>query len=381
MAAAATTRGGIGARLGRSSQAILLTREGVFAIPTLSAPAEVRLIGSLADYAHAMLARPQTAGGRLGGVFGEARRYAQQLNSMRFCLNELLPLLRASGGGSGHGAQHAAPLSPATFRKLARRGKELLRHLDRPPPRLESNEELAVLLGAPCAIVGGEVIPLSPAVSAPPGSSLITINSERYLPHIEGTRLLDDLVGQLRQEQKRRAQQRLQDHPELNRMATEFLTELKTLLDRCGPLDCGQYQLFHRDSEHQLQHCRGHWILVRGPVERRLEKGNVYVGLPLMGRTRRDWIAAPPRTSVAADGFWGPRGGPLRGGICMGYSQQYSGLSSKQFSDAEAVVEWLDAGVILVTGRSDFHRMLRAGEETDLPGDRIAMMERLFRSS
>ena len=86
-------------------------------------------------------------------------------------------------------------------------------------------------------------------------------------------------------------------------------------------------------------------------------------------------------TSVAADGFWGPRGGPLRGGICMGSSQQYSGLSSKQFSDAEAVVEWLDAGVILVTGRSDFHRMLRAGEETELPGDRIAMMERLFRSS
>ena len=100
-----------------------------------------------------------------------------------------------------------------------------------------------------------------------------------------------------------------------------------------------------------------------------------------MGRTRRDWIAAPPRTSTAAGGFWGARGAPLRGGICMGGSQQYSRLLSKPFSHAEAVVEWLDAGVILATGRSDYHRGLRAEKAIDLPGRRLALLERLVRSS
>jgi hypothetical protein len=47
----------------------------------------------------------------------------------------------------------------------------------------------------------------------------------------------------------------------------------------------------------------------------------------------------------------------------MGSRKQYWRLLSDQFTDAEAVVEWLDASVILLTGRSELHRHLRASRE------------------
>jgi hypothetical protein len=327
-------------------------REGVFAIPTLSGVAETRMLGSLEAYVHTVLARPQPAGARLGGVYGEVRRCGQQLYALRFCLNELLPLLRSSGTASGRGANSPTPLSSTTFRGLEKQAAKLLRLLNRPPPPLESTEELAALLGTPCAVVGKEVIPLAPAVCTSPGTSFVYVAGERYI--------------------------QLKDQPELNQLATEFLAELKRILDRCGPRNCGPYEIFHRDADHQLQHCRGQWILVRGPVARRTEKGDIFVGLPLVGRTRHEWIAVPPRTSVAAGGFWGARGGALRGGLCMGGSAQYARLCCNEFSDAEAVVEWLDAGVILATGRSDYHRTLRALEKNDDPTNALGVLERLM---
>ena len=34
-------------------------------------------------------------------------------------------------------------------------------------------------------------------------------------------------------------------------------------------------------------------------------------------------------------------------------------LLSERLTDAEAIVFWLDAGVVLATGQSDFHRLWR----------------------
>jgi hypothetical protein len=62
----------------------------------------------------------------------------------------------------------------------------------------------------------------------------------------------------------------------------------------------------------------------------------------------------------------------------MGGSAQYARLCSNEFSDAEAVVEWLDAGVILATGRSDYHRTLRALEKNDDPTNALGVLERLM---
>ena len=96
MADQGANRVGLRFRPGRGCEAILLLREGVFAIPVLDRPSDTRLVGSLDVYVHTVLTRPHQTGARPGGVFGEARRYGQQIDTLRFCINELMPLLRES---------------------------------------------------------------------------------------------------------------------------------------------------------------------------------------------------------------------------------------------------------------------------------------------
>jgi hypothetical protein len=239
---------------------------------------------------------------------------------------------------------------------------------------------LASLFAAPSAIIGRKLVPLRPVSGDTPRNTIGCVSGTSYVPRTEGARSVQEVLEKLKQEHKRLAHQRLRDQPELNRRATDFLSELKRILDRRRLAECGPYQIFHRDSEHQLQHCRGHWVLVRGPVASRVEKGDVFVGLPLIGNKRREWIASYPSSSYSPKDFWGPRGGPTRGGMCMGDPTQYTRLLSEDFTDAEAVVEWLDAGVILATGRSRFHRHLREVEQEDHPGRRLATLGRVFRS-
>ena len=45
-------------------------------------------------------------------------------------------------------------------------------------------------------------------------------------------------------------------------------------------------------------------------------------------------------------------------------------------ADAEAVVEWLDAGVILLSGRSEFHRHLRGAGTGGLLSREIDILRR-----
>jgi hypothetical protein len=327
----------------------------------------------LPDYLKALLASAQAADARFGGVLGEARDYGQHLHTLRFCLDELIPLLRASGETSGHCDEGWLPLSAPRFQSLERRAEELLRQLDQPLPPLATPRALAGLVGAPCVISDGRVIPLSPVAAAEPPDFFVTVGSEGYVLRSEEARSFSELLQDLRREQERRVEQSIRSRPELTRMASDFLGEVKPILHRRDSRDCGSYQLFHRDSDHQLQHFRGHWLLIRGPVASRIRGGNVFVGLRLAGRERRDWLAVAPRPGVKEEGFWTPDGGPLAGGICVGDWRQYQRLLSDRFSDAEAVVEWLDAGVILVTGRSEFHRRLRAGQEKPLQGRRVTI--------
>jgi hypothetical protein len=329
---------------------------------------------------HTVLTRPNQTGARPGGVFGEARRYGQQINTLRFCINELMPLLRESRRSPERIAQCTEPIFDATFLRLDEQAKGLLGQLKLPPPELETSEELASLFGAPCAIVGNKLVPLKPVSGSTPKNSIACVAGTSYIPRTDGARPVQEVLEKLKHEHKRRVHQRLRDHPELNRMATDFLSELKRILDRRRLEDCGPYQVFHRDSDHQLQHCRGSWVLVRGPVANRVENGDLFVGLPLIGSKRREWIATYPNSSHSPRDFWGPRGGPTAGGMCMGDPVQYARLLAKDYTDAEAVVEWLDAGVIIATGRSRFHRRLRDLKQEDHPGRGIAALSRRFRS-
>jgi hypothetical protein len=337
-------------------------------------------VGSLDVYVHTVLTRPNQAGARPGGVFGEARRVGEQLETLRFCINELMPLLRELRRSTERVSQCTEPIFEATFLGLDGQAKEILRELKLPPPDLENEEQLARLFGAPCAIVGNQLVPLRSVTGDTPGNAVACVAETNYVPRTDGARPVQEILDKLKRGHKRRVIQRLRDQPELNRMATDFLSESKRILDRRRLEDCGPYQVFHRDSDHQLQHCRGSWVLVRGPVANRVENGELFVGLPLVGKKRREWIATYPISNLSPKDFWGPRGGTTGGGMCMGSPVQYASLLAEDFTDAEAVVEWLDAGVILATGRSRFHRRLRDLKQEDHPGRGLAALSRRFRS-
>jgi hypothetical protein len=330
----------------------------------------------LSDFLRTVAARPQPAGALLGGVFDEARRYAQQLREIGFCVNELLPLLRSFGRAAAHCGEDLPRISSPEFERLEKRALELLRHLDRPLPPLESPDVVTAWLGAPCALVSGEVIPLERVASGARTGPFVTVRGDRYALREEERRPLRDLLLDVRREETRRAEQYLEAQPELRRIAAEFVGDAKSILHGCRPRDCGKYRIFHRDRDHQLQHSRGHWMLVRGPVARRTGKGNVFVGLPINGATRAKRLSVVPRPSPTLDGLWTPQGEPAQGRFCMGSFEQYRRLlSSDFFTDAEAVVQWLDAGVILATGRSVFHHQWRELDAARLGPPRAQLLK------
>jgi hypothetical protein len=132
-----------------------------------------------------------------------------------------------------------------------------------------------------------------------------------------------------------------------------------SLLKRYRPKLLGRYARLYRDCHHEVQYSRGSWTLVRGPVPRRTDNVSIFLGLHLRGATRRQLLSVPPRPARSAEAFWTQAGEPCDGGLCMGATPQYQHLSSDAFSDAEAIIQWLDGGVILATGRSALHQAWR----------------------
>jgi hypothetical protein len=299
---------------------------------------------------------------------------------LRFCLNELTPHLRSLGGASGGRREGSLPLPPRTFERLEGWGSALLGGLDVRLPPPGSLEALGSLLKVPSMVLAGTLIPLSPIAAARRRGRPVVIGGTPYVRRDEEGRPFNEVLRELRHEQELCVQRSIRARRALTRMATQLLAEVRSVLERCAPRECSSYQLFHDDGEHQLQHSRGHWILVRGPVRRRMDGRTLFVGFHLAGRTRREWLTLSPRPGAHQGDFWMPGGGPpLRGGLCMGHPRQYTRLLTDHFTDAEAVVEWLDAGVILLTGRSELHRKLRAARENRLAARELAILRRAMR--
>jgi hypothetical protein len=360
-------------RAARATGITILTPDGVFVSRGLSSDEESTRIGPLSDHVRRRVAaRPQPAGALLGGALGEARRYAQQIEGLPFCLNELMPFLRSLGKKETPHGEDLPRISAAEYQALKKRARALLAQLDRPLPAPEVPDSVAAQYWVPCAVVSGEVIPLERVASDPPYGFFVTVRGERYWLRTEDRRPLRDFFMDSRREELRRAERFVSERPELTQAAEEFLGDAKSILQRCRPRNRGRYQIFHNDRHHQLQHSRGSWMLVRGPVRMRTRKGSLFVGLPIAGATRAKRLSMTPRPSATRNDLWTPRGEPAHGGFCMGSFEQYRHLlSGDYFSDAEAIVQWLDAGVILATGRSSFHRRWRDLAEGRLPRRRL----------
>jgi hypothetical protein len=316
-------------------------------------------MGPLSSHLEVLAGRPQPRDALLGGVLGEALGTARLIDELFFCTEELLPLLRTLGGTPVPRRSASARTRVPQSTELAARAANLREAVERLIPQLDAADDLAERLGLPCAVINRDVIPLERVDEATPPEDGATIEGVHYRLRPEESRPLSELLRASRLEVGHRARQLLTADPGLTKLAAGFLDDARAVVDRCQPKRRTRYQLVHRDPDHQLHHAQGHWILVRGPVARRFGSGSVYVGLPIRGTTREERLRMGPHPSPTLAGLWTPRGVPARGGLCMGGGGQYRRLLSTRFSEAEAVVQWLDAGVILATGRSDFHREWR----------------------
>jgi hypothetical protein len=350
-----------------------LVGDAVFVAPTLDYDGEPRRVGPLSDYVGALAARANPPRARLGGVLGEAHSYGQQLEELAFCLNQLVPLLRTFKGLVAHREDDAPGISAQELQDLKRRATDLGRHLERPLPPVATAEALTRWLRVPCAVASGFVFPLERVARPAPAELHVRIDGDLYRLRVDGRRPLQEFTKAVRREAEVQAQQVLMGDAALVRMALRFLDEVKRILNRYRPQVGERYLVLHHDRYHQLQHRFGHWALIRGPVERRTGNGAVFIGLHVHGCSRRDRLSLAPRPVPTQEGFWTPNGDPLHGGICMGDRRQYVRLLSDRFTDAEAVVEWLDAGTILVSGRSDLHRNFRAERASRLRGRTLAV--------
>jgi hypothetical protein len=160
--------------------------------------------------------------------------------------------------------------------------------------------------------------------------------------------------------EERVSQRMLAQDPTLKKRVTELLASSQALLSAYGLTGRGLQIPVRGMASFEIQYRSGSWVLVYGPESPRTRQGPpVYVGVSTRGRTRSQRLSVAPGVSTRVDGLFSPNGEPLQGGICMGGAEQYARLSSSALTDAEAQLFWLDAAVVVATGRSAFHQQWR----------------------
>jgi hypothetical protein len=319
-------------------------------------------------------------------VVGEARRCAEQVANLRFVLQELFPLLRSLGASRNSAVSVSAEVA-RQLQEFEKRAASFLDDVGRRTSALTTSglshkerASLARMLGLPCALVGMAVIPLQPVPHPTSWDIHVKIESQLFRYCIERTRPLQSFLQALSRAEDWGSRRALAREPSLLQFATELLASARTILSSCGLTGRGLQIPFRGAARFQLQHQTGSWILTVGPTRPRLREGPpVYVGVAIRGRTREERLSSAPMVSRTATGFFTPNGEPQRGGICMGAMEQYRHLHSPRFTDAEALLYWLDAALVLATGRSVFHQQWRA-QSGRVPGRPIPLRSRRRRA-
>jgi hypothetical protein len=306
-------------------------------------------------------------------VLGEAHSYAAQLAELRFVLWELLPLLRSLEPGPSSAVSSPPDLSQ-DFRGLEQRAADLLGALGGSDPRLRPTPilpddpvvltQLLERLGLPCVLAGEALIPLEPVQRHQRCDLGVLLAGQLYRYRLEAARPLPPFFQGLNHVAALTCHRAALEDPALRRQARDFLTLVGSLLASCGVNGPALHFALPQEGRLELHHRGGFWLLAYGPARRRTpDRAPLFVGLPVRGRTRKERLAMPHQVSPTENDFFMPDGQPKRGGVCMGESAQYQRLHSRSFTDAEAFLYWLDAGVIVATGRSAFHQQWRGGRD------------------
>jgi hypothetical protein len=309
---------------------------------------------------------------RVGSLSGWLKSFAQYVpcgskanfpdhvswfEEMRFCLCSLIPYLRFLDTGNEADLRCSSEIEQEVSKIM--RKEALLRgsqscSLSQPIPLDLLQKNFCV----PCMVSSNQVIPLEPA-STPVYSALkgITVSYR----HCTGkAQPLGNVLVKIREAVIKGPNQENTAN-NAQKETAELIQEVDHLISRFEPVDLGRFKIIYYDRYHQVHYNRGHFVLVHGPVhQHRAGKcGSIYVGLTISGATRTEWLMRAPRPCKKPEEFWSDAGTPISQGMCMGNHNQYRRLQTSFFSDAEAVVQWLDAGVILTSGISLFHKEQR----------------------
>lgn len=289
----------------------------------------------------------------------KAKDYATRINEFVFTVGWLIPYLKFLDTGD-----ESAMSTPTELEQALGRVVRLAAGLRNRPVQRQvqpiSTDLLHQIFKVPSALTLGMVIPLEPAVGAPPWKPHdIIIEGNLYRPCLNRARPLSEVIEEI-EKVIREKQDTEGTTGDVDREAAKaLLDDVENIIRRFEPVNVGRYRVVYKDRFHQVQYNRGSFVLVRGPVNMRNGPGQLYIGLHILGIIQRKWLATSPRGCRRLQDFWMPNGLPATGGMCVGNKNQYRRLLSSGLTDSEAIVQWIDAGVILATGISALHRQLR----------------------
>ncbi len=290
-------------------------------------------------------------------VLASAPDHVSWIDELRFCLCRLIPYIRFLDTGDEADILCPPELEQAVS-NIMRQDALLRGRLGHTSSQTIPMDLLQKIFCVPCVVSSTQVIPLElqgiPVYSAPSG---ITV---RYQHCTRRARPLSRVLAEI-QQAIRTGPNQGSTSDDVHKETAALMQEIDRLIARFEPVNVGRFQVIYYDRYHQVHYGRGHFVLVRGPVvRRRTNQGNqIYVGLTISGRTRKEWLMKRPHPCNLPEQLWTAAGVPISDGMCMGNPGQYEKLLSSQYTDAEAIIQWLDAGVIPATGISLFHREQR----------------------
>jgi len=295
----------------------------------------------------------------------KAHGIASQLYAIRFCLTELLDALQS---GQSHSPK-SLTASPGIDRLLAKLTRSV-KSFQQQSPRTTFISSIACefrdQFQPPCAVLDGQVVPLTEVSSSAHRGERVRVGEQYFRLRHKRAKTLQSAIGAIRERVTTDNQANSSCLSDVTASADRVTTDATQLFSSCPSTDQGPYRVMFEDDFHQLQHNHlGDFMLVRGPVQHRLVEEELCVGLSIYGKSRQQILAISPTVAPGRGEFWTPEGRPFLNPVCMGSPKQYHHLRSQQFTDAEAVVQWLDAGVIVATSRPEYHQMC-TGESPDL---------------
>ena len=286
-----------------------------------------------------------------------------------FCLCRLIPYLKFLD------SENVADLKcPAALEQEFRAIEERATNLEQPRrnelTQFVTTEVLQDIFCAPCEVTNSQVIPLQPVGSSLLNDNDIFISGLRLRRRRRLARPLSRVIAEVEIAIKTGAYAHLGTKAFEKNSTGAFLNDIDDFINRWfKPVRTTRYELIYKDRYHQLLYRNGNFILARGPVHSRTNRNTTcYIGLPIARTTREQLLTVRPRCTRSLQDLWTLHGTPNTSGMCIGNRNQYRRLKSNFFLDEEAVVHFLDAGVIIATGITALHRhTLRLGLDAIRP--------------